>query len=309
MFMDKEKRQLKPYQGLIIFVLVILIFLFVAAPIQELLGLYGVLLTEVMILAISVIATIVLKADLKEVFPIKKPKARQIMGVIVLWIGSVTVVLLVTLIIGYFFPEGLTQVSDSLQDVFTSLPMGIAFLIIAGSPAICEEALVRGFILSSFQSLQKKWLIVLIVGIIFGIFHLDFYRFLPTAILGMALTYIMIETKNILMPALFHFINNGFSTIVSFLTAGQTDVTAASVKVPLVSIGAYFIICAVAPFLLLAGMRLLQAKKLAIETEDIITDKKHSWKGIIVASISCILMVAVGAVIIIYSLFAYSVVI
>jgi len=209
--------------------------------------------------------------------------------------------LLVTLIIGYLFPEGLSEVSGSLQDVFTSLPMGIAFFIIAGSPAICEEALVRGFILASFESLQKKWLIVLIVGILFGIFHLDYYRFLPTAILGMVLSYIMVETKNILLPALFHFINNGFSTIVSFLTAGQTEVTAASVKVPLVSIGAFFILCAASPFLLI-GMRLIQEKKQAIDIEDAPTIKTKSWKGIIIASVSCVLMVAAGFIIIAFSI-------
>jgi len=214
-------------------------------------------------------------------------------------------VLLVTLIIGYLFPEGLSEVSGSLQDVFTSLPMGIAFFIIAGSPAICEEALVRGFILASFESLQKKWLIVLIVGILFGILHLDYYRFLPTAILGMVLSYIMVETKNILLPALFHFINNGFSTIVSFLTAGQTEVTAASVKVPLVSIGAFFILCAASPFLLLIGMRLIQEKKQVIDIEAAPTIKTKSWKGIIIASVSCVLMVAVGFIIIAFSILSY----
>jgi membrane protease YdiL (CAAX protease family) len=298
MLTNKEKKQLKPYQGLILFVLVILIFLFVAAPIQAKLGLYGVLLTEIIILLMAVIPVIILKADLKEVFPIKKPKFRQILGVGILWFGSLFIVLIVTLIIGYFFPEGLSQVSGSLQEVFTSLPMGIAFLIIAGSPAICEEALVRGFILSSFHSLKNKWLIVLIVGIIFGIFHLDFYRFLPTAILGMTLTYIMIETKNILLPALFHFINNGFSTIVSFLTAGQIANTPASMKVPLISIGVFFIICAVAPFLLLAGAYLIKEKVHETDADNIAARKKQDFKAIIIASISCILMVAAGVVII-----------
>jgi membrane protease YdiL (CAAX protease family) len=293
-----EMKHLKPYQGLIIFGLVILMFLFIAAPIQEKMGLYGVLLTEAIILLFAILPAVLLKADLKEVFPVKKPRLRQILGVVVLWLGSLTIVMLVTLIIGYFFPAGLTEVSDSLQDVFTSLPMGIAFLIIAGSPAICEEALVRGFLLASFQSLQKKWLIVLIVGILFGIFHLDFYRFLPTAILGMVLTYIMVETKNILLPALFHFINNGFSTLVSFATVGQVDSASANVEVPLESIGAYFILCAAAPFLLLLGSKLIRNKEQIMGTDNAIQGKAKSSKGIVIASVSCFLMIATGFVII-----------
>jgi membrane protease YdiL (CAAX protease family) len=297
-----NKGKLKPYQGLVIFGLVILMFLFVAAPIQEKMGLYGVLLTEILILLFAILPAVLLKADLKEVFPIRKPRVRQIFGIVVLWLGSLTIVMLVTLIIGYLFPAGLTQVSDSLQDIFTSLPMGIAFLIIAGSPAICEEALVRGFLLSSFQSLQKKWLIVLIVGILFGIFHLDFYRFLPTAILGMVLTYIMAETKNILLPALFHFINNGFSTLVSFATAGQVDSISASVEVPLESIGAYFIVCSIAPFLLLFGSKLIRNKEQLTGTETVLQGKEKGRNDIVLASICCFLMIATGFVIIALSM-------
>jgi membrane protease YdiL (CAAX protease family) len=302
MNVSNNGKQLKPYQGLVIFGLVILMFLFVAAPIQEKMGLYGVLLTELLILLFAILPAVLLKADLKEVFPVKKPRVRQILGTLVLWIGSLLIVMLVTLIIGYLFPAGLTQVSDSLQDVFTSLPMGIAFLIIAGSPAICEEALVRGFLLASFQSLQKKWLIVLIVGILFGIFHLDFYRFLPTAILGMVLTYIMIETKNILLPALFHFINNGFSTLVSFATAGQLNSSSANVDVPLESIGAYFVVCSVAPFLLLFGSELIRNKEQTMGTENMRQGKEKGRNGVVFATISCFLMIAAGFVIIALSM-------
>lgn len=259
--MNDEKRQLKPYHGIILFILVILTFLFVAFPIQVKLGLYGVLVTELIILAMSVIPAIILKADLKEVFPIKIPKLRQILGVIVLWIGGLVLVTLVTLIIGYFFPEGLLEVSSSIQSVFTSVPAVVSFLIVAGSPAICEEALMRGFILSSFKGLKNRWLIVFIMGLIFGIFHLDPYRFLPTAILGAFLTYIMIETKNILLPALYHFINNGFSTLVSFLSPTNATNAGAQMYVPLVTIGVYLILAAAVPFIILLGAWLLHDKK------------------------------------------------
>jgi membrane protease YdiL (CAAX protease family) len=259
--MNNEKRQLKPYHGIILFVLVILTFLFVAFPIQEKFGLYGVLLTELIILALAVIPAILLKADLKEVFPVKVPKLRHILGVIVLWIGGLIIVTLVTMILAYFFPEGLLEVSSSLQTVFTSIPAVISFLIVAGSPAICEEALMRGFILSSFKSLKNRWLIVFLMGVIFGVFHLDSYRFLPTAILGAFLTYIMIETKNILLPALYHFINNGFSTVVSFISSASDVNAGGQMYLPLASIGVYLLLAAAAPFIILLGAWLLHDKK------------------------------------------------
>lgn len=300
---EKVYKKLRPYHGILIFVLVLFMLLFVASIIQSRWGLYGVVVTEILIALFGIIPALLLKADLKEVIPVKIPKLRQIFGVIILWLGSLLTVLVVTMVIAYFFPDGLMEVSSGLQDVFTSVPVGISFLIVAVSPAICEEVLVRGFILSSFYSLQKKWLIVLIVGVLFGIFHLDPFRFLPTAILGMVLTYIMIETKNILLPALFHFINNGFSTITSFIN--PTEISDIKLYVPLEAIAVYLILGAAAPFVLLLGARLLQMKVKKKHPIEPITEldedadrnrKKQQRKNIMVASIITILLFVTGIV-------------
>ena len=127
-----------------------------------------------------------------------------------MWFGTFLLGTLVTLIVGFFFPDGMAEVGIAMNDIFTSIPMWIAYLIIAVMPAICEEALHRGFILTSMKPIKREWIIVLVMGLIFGLFHLDPYRFAATAILGMALTYIMLKTRNILMPALFHLINADF---------------------------------------------------------------------------------------------------
>ena len=37
----------------------------------------------------------------------------------------------------------------------------------------CEEALHRGFIQYSFQSVRSDWVIILSMGFIFGLFHMD----------------------------------------------------------------------------------------------------------------------------------------
>lgn len=294
---NNKFRTLKPYQGILLFILVILMMIFVATPIQMRYGMYGVAITELIILAMAVIPAILLKADLKEVFPIKKPTIGQIFGIIILWIGTFLGVTLVTLILGYFFPEGLGQVSAGLNDVITSIPMGIAFFIVAIMPAICEEALTRGFILSSFNSFKSKWSIIILVAIIFGIFHMDPFRFLQTAILGGALAYIMVETKNILLPVLFHFINNGLTTLVSFVSQSQeTAVAATQFNVPLVSIGSYFIIGSAIPFLFLLGSILIHKKDKTDNTSSSMS--KRSVKKIYVAAFITVVMLIIGAVII-----------
>ena len=290
MEINKKVKGMRPIKGLIVAVIGILFLIFIAGPIQMNFGMTGLAITEIGILLIAVVAALICRANLKEVFPIKKPTLREVFGTILIWVGTLIGVLISTLIMAYFFPEGFAQVSEGLNNVITSVSMGVALFIVAVMPAICEEALMRGFILSSFRSFKSKWLIVILVGIIFGIYHLDPYRFLPTAILGMSMAYIMLETNNLLYPILLHFINNGFSTLVTFLNPAQGAATMDTFSVPLASIGAYFIIGSIIPFALLLGGYLLRKKGAATEENS----KKRKINPVYIAAFATAAMLIVG---------------
>lgn len=290
MEINKKVKGMRPIKGLIVAVIGILFLIFIAGPIQMNFGMTGLAITEIGILLIAVVAALICRANLKEVFPIKKPTLREVFGTILIWVGTLIGVLISTLIMAYFFPEGFAQVSEGLNNVITSVSMGVALFIVAVMPAICEEALMRGFILSSFRSFKSKWLIVILVGIIFGIYHLDPYRFLPTAILGMSMAYIMLETNNLLYPILLHFINNGFSTLVTFLNPAQGAATMDTFSVPLASIGAYFIIGSIIPFALLLGGYLLRKKGAATEENS----KKRKINPVYIAAFATAAMLVVG---------------
>ncbi len=67
---------------------------------------YGLALTEVLILLFAVIPAILYRVDLKEVFPFKVPRLRHALGSMLLWFGTYLLVILVTQVTLYFFPEG-----------------------------------------------------------------------------------------------------------------------------------------------------------------------------------------------------------
>lgn len=256
----RKYREPKVSLGIVLFISVIVLTIVVAAPIQMYLKLWGVAITEIILLAVAIVPAILFRWNVKEVFPIKLPQLRQVIGVFILWLATYLSVLTVTMIISYFFPSGLSQVNNVLLDLFRSVPFPIALFIIAFLPAVCEEALHRGLILTTFKNVKGKWTTIFAMAAIFGIFHLDFYRFLPTAILGFTLTYIMIETKNLLLPILFHFINNALSTSIAFSSSPQSDIPT-TISTPLWVIGVWIIISAMVPFLALQGSKLLKAKR------------------------------------------------
>ena len=242
--------------GIIVFILVIILTLVVAVPVQTAWGIWGLAITELLLLACALVPALLLKWDLKEVFPIKIPTLRQLFGVFVLLAGSYLSVLAINMILLYLFPQGLTNFGNYFFELFTSVPLPVALFIVAVMPAVCEECLHRGFILYNFQGVGK-WATVLAMGLIFGIFHLDPYRFLATAVLGVLLTFIMVETRNLLLPMLFHLLNNTFSVLASF----SSEPSAEMIRIPLTAVGAYLIMAAIIPFIFLWGSRLLKSKE------------------------------------------------
>ncbi len=275
----------KPAIGILVFGLILILMIFAGAPIQTAFGMYGVAITELMLLACALIAALIFKWDFKKIFKIHKPKGRQIIGTLVLWFASYLATILVTLIIMLLFPDGLLERSAQINSIFASVPLWISLVIAAVLPAVCEEALHRGFILYSFKNIKSRWVTIMLMGFIFGIFHLDLYRFLPTAVMGFMLTYIMIETQNILFPALFHFVNNAFSVLSSSLASKMTsDLHAAAAQaseMTLASVGIYCIFCAVVPFLLIWGRYLLKPLKDGIPA----ITSKNSIKAAVISAV------------------------
>ncbi len=283
-----ERKKLKPWVGVLFLAIVLAMAQFVCFPIQKAIGLWGLAVTELILLAMAIGAALICKQNLKEVFPIKLPKLREVLGVLIFWVGGILATYMATYIFTLFFPEEMAAVSGGLNSIVSSKGMILGILIASVMPAICEEAVHRGFILHTFKGIKKPWVIVLSMGILFGVFHLDFYRFIPTAILGACMTWVMLKTENMLMPALYHGTNNLVPVLLSIaLQDTVASVTAETAEgqgamiaemlleggVPLYisSIGTYLLLGVVAFPLMLAGTALMKKKGEKIKGKHVAT--------------------------------------
>lgn len=250
----KIPKGLRPLHGFLLFLVVMLSFYTVIAWAQRTWGMYGLALTELYLLLLSVLAASLLRLPLKEIFPLKKPHRAKILAVFLCWISAYALVLPLTMTTAYFFPRQMFSVSGELNQFMASVPALLSIFISCVMPAVCEEALHRGFILKSFQSRwHSKWGLTISMGILFGLFHGSIWRFLPTAILGGVLTYLMLETENMLYPALFHFLNNFLPSLLSGFSGNgqQTARAAASLQqegFPLFFLGIYIAVACIVPF-------------------------------------------------------------
>ena len=71
----------------------------------------------------------------------------------------------------YPIREDLLGQLEGLQAMFVSPPLWQALAVIALAPAICEELAFRGFILSGFRHLGRKWRAILFSAVFFGLAH------------------------------------------------------------------------------------------------------------------------------------------
>jgi len=99
-----------------------------------------------------------------------------------------------------------------------SVPLVLSVAIMGVMPGICEEVLHRGLILHTLKNQKNDTVKIILMAAIFGVFHIDPYRFLPTALIGLVLSYIMIKTENILLPVLLHFANKFGNILTLFDT-------------------------------------------------------------------------------------------
>ena len=267
--MSGTKERVKPrwWMGVIWFAVVMVVVLFAFGPIQNALGMPGLVVTELILLAMAVVPAIVMKWNLKEVFSIRLPKIRQIFGALVIWGGGLLLMLGVNMVIMYLFPQQMANTSNALNSFVTSVGPVVGFLIVAVSPAICEEALCRGLIQYTFRDVKSKVIVVAAIGVIFGLFHMDPVRILGTGILGAAIAYVMLETKNLLLPMLMHFANNSLSAVSMFSTSGgavseeMIEASTEMISSSTAFVGVYVMLAAMAPVLLLIGAALIHEKK------------------------------------------------
>lgn len=283
--MIMERKQLKPWHGVVGFVIMMVIFCVIAIPVQGYLGLIGVGITELLLLGMALLAAKLTKQDFKEVFPIHRPKGREVFGTILCWFGIFLLAAVGNLVLSVLFTEQMEGTTENLNAVITDGSIWLSFIIVSLLPAICEEAVHRGFIQHTFRSVKREWITVLAMGLIFGIFHMDPMRFLGTAVLGAGLTWVMLKTKNMIYPCLFHGWNNLFALLANFAVTissemasdGQTEAVNEMVtqmlsgeKLYLISLGYYLLMAAVAPLLLVGGTALLKPKGEKMKTKYVV---------------------------------------
>ena len=101
-----------------------------------------------------------------------------------------------------------------LLSMIRETPIWALLLVVALTPAICEELLFRGMFLSSLRGRIRPLTAALLCGMLFGAFHLSAVGFVPKTILGMVLCWLVMQSGSVFPAIVFHALHNGFSVLL-----------------------------------------------------------------------------------------------
>ncbi|MCH5350750.1 MAG: CPBP family intramembrane metalloprotease [Clostridiales bacterium] len=115
---------------------------------------------------------------------------------------------------GYNMPSSSTDKPETLNAGFL-----IADIILtAAIPAVCEEFVMRGGLLTTAKSTFGTVGCVVLCGVAFGLFHQNVKQVFYTALFGAAAGFLTLKLKSIFPAMIMHFSNNFFSVLLDYAT-------------------------------------------------------------------------------------------
>jgi sodium transport system permease protein len=212
-----------PGQSMMLVALVAVLFFWVGIQMQIRLGEPGVIVSQLAVLLLPALAFVFLGGfDPVRTLSLRRPSANGAVGGLVLILGAMPMVWVLSWLQTFVIPIP-WELLEGMQDFITAesgARLAWLLLMLAVTPALCEEMVFRGVLLGGTRSMTP-WRMVVLNGLVFGTFHLStetVIRFLPSAMLGMVVAWAVWRTGSIFVGMLMHLVNNGTIVLVASST-------------------------------------------------------------------------------------------
>jgi membrane protease YdiL (CAAX protease family) len=125
------------------------------------------------------------------------------------------------LLIQLHMPDFFIAINEQLFASYTLQEFLWLTLVVCITPAVCEEVFFRGYVQRTMErrSGPKSFIII---GIVFGLFHVQPINLLSLTLLGMLFGYFYQRSRSIMPNAAAHFTNNFAATVLMVKAADGT---------------------------------------------------------------------------------------
>lgn len=121
-------------------------------------------------------------------------------------------------LVQYLYPIR-SEIPEQLNKLFSQAP-GVwqLLLLMALTPAICEELAFRGFILSGLRHVGHKWWAIVISSVFFGILHGVLQQSIVASTVGLVIGYLAVQSGSLFPCMLFHLVHNSLTVLAAALS-------------------------------------------------------------------------------------------
>jgi sodium transport system permease protein len=177
----------------------------------------GLLATQWLLILVPTVALLwYVRVDLREALSLRVPLPAPFMASVIM--AGAWVILAIQTSVWQSrllpMPEELEQ---ALKDVFNPAMTGVGVwgmvFAAAVSPAVCEEVLYRGALLSGLRERLPGWALIGVVGLFFGMAHFSVHRAPVVILSGMVLAYVVWRSGSLFLGMLVHVVHNTFGVL------------------------------------------------------------------------------------------------
>ncbi len=160
------------------------------------------------IAAIPLLYALLRCMSIPAIFPVVRVTRRETAGALLLVPAVLVLLIPLAAFIKPFLPEETPTDAAFIEDLLSG-GFAYAFFFIVVFPAVTEEILFRGFILSGLRANTGKWPAIVICSLLFASLHLEPLKIVFTVIPGFVITVVAWETRSLVLPVIMHSLHNG----------------------------------------------------------------------------------------------------
>lgn len=216
----KPVRKPSAKEGNFLYFILSIILLFIGSYVQGRSLWIGLIITQyVLILVPPIVFLKIKKYSLRDNLRLNRTSFKNIILAILITIFTYPIAIFFNLL-GIIFIETFGRtVASPIPTVENLGQLVMQLIVVAVSPAICEELMFRGFLMRSYEGMGRKRAIIY-SAILFGIFHFNLQNLLGPIVLGLVFGAMVIKTDSILVSMVGHMTNNAIAIFIGYGISG-----------------------------------------------------------------------------------------
>lgn len=219
----KIERELSIYKANILYLLLALVFLVLGGAAQSLNLFFGILVTELLIIAIPSIYFVKRSGlSIKKSFRLNKLGPKNIVLIFLITVLTYPIAVFFQGIFVTLLDSIVTLKPNTLPEELFKLPFLWSVFFVAIVPGVCEEIMFRGTMLRAYEKIGIKKAI-LISAVLFGMFHFALINFVGPIILGIVFGIMVYKTNSIYSSMIAHSLNNFIALVLNYFFMGSMD--------------------------------------------------------------------------------------